>query len=82
MKRGDGNGHGQAVFKGEGTVTGYSYTVTCYSVTVTCYSYTVTVTGYSSLNSTTVRLTSIYYRVPENREFCFAPVETIVGQVK
>jgi hypothetical protein len=30
-------GHGQAVFKGEGTVT--------------CYSYTVTVTGYSSLNS-------------------------------
>jgi hypothetical protein len=27
-------------------------------------------------------LTSIYYWVPENQEFCVAPSKTIVGQVK
>jgi hypothetical protein len=30
----------------------------------------------------TVRLTSIYYRVPGNQNFCFTPTETIDGQVK
>ncbi len=30
----------------------------------------------------TVRLTSIHYWVPGNQNFCFAPSETIDGQVK
>jgi hypothetical protein len=33
-------------------------------------------------NSTTVRLTSIYYRVSGNQNFCFTPTETIDGWVK
>jgi hypothetical protein len=31
---------------------------------------------------TTVHLTSIYYWVPGNQEFCVAPSKAIVGQVK
>ena len=30
----------------------------------------------------TVRLTRIYHRVPENKDFRFLPAETIIGQVK
>jgi hypothetical protein len=35
-----------------------------------------------SADGGTVRLTSIHYRVSGNLNFCFAPTETIDGQVK